>query len=165
MTTISMPAVAFPFPRAAIVAVASILALCPGSAPGAATEIVDRFAPSRDEPALLGHAAEAAMREAEAEARHRRLFFDPAERESGEPGVACDHRTVTRPESIAGRGRVLVAVDATTGRVVARLWVPPDPTGRPALDEAAARSRLLHAAHPTPASAMKIEMRDFAWCR
>ena len=165
MTTISSPGSSFPFPHVAIVAVAALLGLCPGSAPGAATEVVDRFAPPRDEPALIGHAAEAAMREAEAEARHRRLFFDPAERESGEPGVACDHRAATRPDTIAGRGRVLVAVDPTTDRVVARLWVPPDTTGRPALDDASARTRLLGSVPPTAAAAMKIEARDFAWCR
>ena len=122
---------------------------------------------SREAPALAGHAAEAAMRDEEAERRHRRLFFDSVRLEEGEPGVACDHRA-HRPEAIAGRGSVLVAVDARSGRALARLWLPPAPEGTAPVEPGAPEARLralVARLEPAATERPAIERRDFVWCR
>ena len=119
-----------------------------------------RFAPPREEPALLGHGAEAAMREAADEARVRRLFFEPAVREIGEAGVACDHRAARRPETVAGRGRVSVLL-APDGRVLVRRWTAPD-AAVAGDDESVLRAAARAAGLDADGA---VETRVFAWCR
>ncbi len=72
--------------------------------------------------AMQGHDSEARMRDPAAEARWRRLFFDPAGREEGEAQVFCDHRAARRPDSIAGPGAVAILWAPANGRVLARRW-------------------------------------------
>ena len=131
-----------------------------------APALAEPASPAREAPALAGHAAEAAMRDAADEQRHRRLFFDSVLREEGEPGVVCDHRA-HRPEAIAGRGAVLVAVDARSRRPLVRLWLPPAPVGGAPVGTGAPEARLLDLARGLGLAAdrLDIERRDFLWCR
>lgn len=128
-----------------------------------AADVVDRYAPPRDEPAFRAHAAEHATRDPVDEVRHRRLFFDPAGREIGEAGVDCGHRAAARPDLVAGTGLVAVAWEAASGRVDVRLWVPPGADGRPALAEDAARRQVAAAVAERPG--VTIEIARFSWCR
>ena len=73
-------------------------------------------------PAMQGHDAESRMRDVDDEARWRRLFFDVAEREEGEPSVSCEHRAARRPDTIAGPGAVVILWIPTSGRVLVRRW-------------------------------------------
>jgi hypothetical protein len=116
-------------------------------------------------PAMQGHASESKLRDAEAEAAHRRLFFDEALVEAGLPGVACDHRVASRPDVSAGTGSVHVVWRLSDGRVVARLWQAPGQRLTPA--QLSARLDALVAATPDGAGrpALKTDSRDFAWCR
>ena len=90
-------------------------------------------------PAMQGHDSEARMRDADAEARWRRLFFDPAAREEGEALVSCDHRAAKRPDTIAGPGAVVILWVPTTGRVIARRW---ESSSDAAIDLEAAKARI-----------------------
>ena len=109
-------------------------------------------------PAMQGHDAEARMREPDAEARWRRLFFDAATREEGEPQVSCDHRAARRPDAVAGPAAVAIAWDPASGRVIARLWATSD--GDP-LDLSALTRRL---AASTP-SGLALDALAFRRCR
>jgi hypothetical protein len=73
-------------------------------------------------PAMQGHDSEARMRTPEAEVRWRRLFFDPALRETGEAQVACDHRIARRPDLDGGAAAVAILWDRASGRVLVRRW-------------------------------------------
>jgi hypothetical protein len=119
----------------------------------------------REAPAMQGHAAESKLRDAQEEAAHRRLFFDDALAEAGLPGVSCDHRVESRPETSLGIGSVHIVWRPADGRVVARLWQAPDMRLAPA--EAAARLDLMVAAAlgRSGDAALKIAERSFAWCR
>ena len=102
------------------------------------------------------------MRDPDAEAAWRRLFFDVAPVEIGAPGVACDHRAARRPDVIAGHGAVLVAVDPATARPRVRLWLAPDADAdlaAPRLAEARAHLRDLAGADA------RLEEHTFLWCR
>jgi hypothetical protein len=90
-------------------------------------------------PAMQGHDSESRMRDAEAEVRWRRLFFEPAAREEGEALVSCDHRAAKRPDTIAGPGAVVILWVPTTGRVIARRWE--SASGAP-IDLEAAKGRI-----------------------
>jgi hypothetical protein len=90
-------------------------------------------------PAMQGHDAEARMRDAEAEVRWRRLFFDAAEREEGEALVSCDHRAARRPDSIAGPGAVVILWVPASGRLLARRW---ESSSEGAIDLDAAKARI-----------------------
>lgn len=109
-------------------------------------------------PAMQGHDAEARMREPDAEARWRRLFFDPAAREEGEAQVACDHRLTRRPDLDGGPAAVAILVDPASGRVLARRWEISDGA---AIDLAALKAGLAAAA---PAGAV-VDGLAFRRCR
>lgn len=133
----------------------------------AAESSLDGMERARDVPAMAGHDAEAKARDPADESRRERLFFAPAAIEIGEAGVDCGHRRVRRPDSIAGTGAVVVAVDSVTGRVLLRLWAAPETT-RPnapvdlAALERQARDRL---GEGGTNRAITIEATGFAWCR
>ena len=110
-------------------AIAALLAAVIVSAPNSAAQ--DTPPPSKQDareraPAMQGHDAEARMREPEAEARWRRLFFDAAGHEEGEAEVACDHRVARRPDLDGGPAAVAIAWDRASGRVLIRRWVVSD---------------------------------------
>ncbi|MCE1237201.1 MAG: hypothetical protein LWW93_12695 [Hyphomicrobiales bacterium] len=107
------------------------------------------------------------MRDPDIETLHRRLFFDAAVREIGPPGVACDHRARSAPRAIAGLGRVDVARDGATGRLLARVWTPPDRDARPVAtpEEARERLRALAVEAGGAPDRLIVEGRAFAWCR
>jgi hypothetical protein len=115
-------------------------------------------------PAMQGHDAEARMRDAQAEALHRRLFFDPARIEEGSPGVSCDHRVARRPETSAGTGEVVVAVRKTGGEVIVRLWFPPV-VERSEEVIASRLATLSRAAGVDDVATLHVERHRFAWCR
>jgi len=108
-------------------------------------------------PAMQGHDAEARLREPDAEARWRRLFFDAAGREEGEPQVACDHRARRRPDVIGGPAAVAILWDPASGRVLVRRWE----SGEAAIDLEPLRRRLGEAA---PAGT-RVEALAFLRCR
>lgn len=121
-------------------------------------------APPPEPPAMAGHDAEARMRTPEDEARWRRLFFDPAAREIGEPGVSCDHRRLRRPETIRGLGAVAIAFDRDDGRLRLRLWLPP--TGDVVPDSTSVAADLRRRLADSGSTAdVEVEVRLFAWCR
>jgi hypothetical protein len=140
---------------------ASVLATCP--LPVTAGDPLPAI--KREEPAMQGHAAEAKLRDANEEAAHRRLFFDDAMAEAGTPGVSCAHRLARQPETSRGIGSVHVVWRETDGRVVARLWRPPETALSP--DETTARLDLMvMAALGAPGlPGLKTETHSFAWCR
>ncbi len=90
-------------------------------------------------PAMQGHDSESRMRDAEAEARWRRLFFDPATREEGEALVSCDHRAARRPDTVAGPGAVVILWDPAGGRLLARRW---ESSSGASIDLDAAKARI-----------------------
>jgi len=100
----------------AILAVATVVGR---SLPAASADA----APADSAPAMQGHDAEAKMRDPAAEARLRRLLFDPAMREQGEAQVSCDHRAAKRPDTVAGPAAVVILWDAAQGRVLVRRWI------------------------------------------
>ncbi len=115
-------------------------------------------------PPMAGHDAEARMRTPDDEARWRRLFFDPAAREIGEPGVSCDHRRLRRPETIRGLGAVAIAFDRGDGRLRLRLWLPP--TGDVVPDSTSVAADLRRRLADSGSTAdVEVEVRLFAWCR
>lgn len=107
---------------------------------------------------MQGHDAEARMREPDAEARWRRLFFEPAGREEGEAQVSCDHRVARRPDLDGGPTAVAVLFDAKTGRIHLRRWEISDGAG---VDLDALRRRLADGA---PAGA-GVDALAFRRCR
>ena len=92
------------------------------SAAGAGDGLVETMRKAAEAPAMQGHDAEARMRDPEAEARWRRLFFDDAGREEGEAQVSCDHRIARRPDVDGGAAAVAIAQHPESGRVLARRW-------------------------------------------
>ena len=113
--------------------------------------------PENSAPAMQGHDAEAKMRDPAAEARHRRLFFDPALREEGEAQVSCDHRAAKRPGTVAGPAAVVILWEAARGRVLVRRWI----AATTAIDLAAETARLAEGA---PAGA-SVDGLVFRRCR
>lgn len=109
-------------------------------------------------PAMQGHDAEARMRTPEAEARWRRLFFDPAGREEGVAEVSCDHRVARRPDLDGGPAAVAILWDPTSGRVLLRRWE----TSESAAVDVEALSRRL--AEGAPAEA-RTDALAFRRCR
>lgn len=134
----------------AILAVATVVGEGLPAAPGGA-------APADPAPAMQGHDAEAKMRDPAAEARHRRLFFDPALREEGEAQVSCDHRAAKRPDTVAGPAAVVILWEAARGRVLVRRWI----AATTAIDLAAEIARLAEGA---PAGA-SVDGLAFLRCR
>lgn len=108
-------------------------------------------------PAMQGHDSEARMRAPEAEARWRRLLFDPALRETGEAEVACDHRIGRRPDLDGGAAAVAILWDRTSRRVVERRWV----AGATAVDTGALAASL---AADAPAG-VEVDVIAFRRCR
>lgn len=132
---------------------AALFGLSP--APLAADGAMEGFARAAESaPAMQGHDAEAAMRDPEAEARRRRLFFDPAGTEEGEGRVSCDHRASRRPDVVAGPAVVAIVSDAVTARVRLRVWR--------AGDDAAAVTRDLAA---RAGAGERVEALAFLACR
>ena len=109
-------------------------------------------------PAMQGHDAEARMRTPEAEARWRRLFFDPAGREEGVAEVSCDHRVARRPDLDGGPAAVAILWDPTSGRIHLRRW---ETSGGAAIDVEALGRRLAEGA---PAGA-RTDALAFRRCR
>ena len=107
-------------------------------------------------PAMQGHDSEARMRSPEAEERWRRLFFDPAVRETGEALVSCDHRIARRPDLDGGAAAVAILWDRASGRVWVRRWV----AGAGAIDLAALAGALTAEA---PAGA-EVDVLGFRRC-
>lgn len=153
---------AFPYTRFLCV-VATILGASPAIAGEGAREEPAR---AREVSALAGHDAEAKMRDPADESRRDLLFFRSAAEEIGEAGVDCGHRRTRRPDTIAGTGAVLVAVDSVSGRVLLRRWVAPAaaPETTPDLEALSleVRERIGTTAPQRPVS---IQATGFAWCR
>ena len=122
---------------------------------------------AREVSALAGHDAEAKMRDPADESRRDLLFFRSAVHEIGEAGVDCGHRRARRPDTIAGTGAVLVAVDSVSGRVLLRRWVAPEATAPEATPDFAALSDEMRArvGASSARGAVTIEAVAFAWCR
>lgn len=122
---------------------------------------------AREISALAGHDAEAKMRDPADESRRDLLFFRAAAREIGEAGVDCGHRRARRPDTIAGTGAVLVAVDSVSGRVLLRRWVAPEATAPEATPDLEVLSRELreHIGAAAAQRSISIETVAFAWCR
>ncbi|MDK9695319.1 MAG: hypothetical protein OEL76_02910 [Siculibacillus sp.] len=89
---------------------------------GADDRLVETLRKAAEAPAMQGHDAEARMRAPDAEARWRRLFFDPAGREEGVAEVSCDHRAARRPDLDGGPAAVAILWDPTSGRILLRRW-------------------------------------------
>jgi hypothetical protein len=83
--------------------------------------LVETLRKAAEAPAMQGHDAEARMRDADAEVRWRRLFFDPAARETGEAQVSCDHRVARRPDLDGGAAAVAIVWDRASGRVLVQI--------------------------------------------
>lgn len=122
---------------------------------------------AREISALAGHDAEAKMRDPADESRRDLLFFRSAAQEIGEAGVDCGHRRARRPDTIAGTGAVLVALDSASGRVLLRRWVAPEAAAPEATPDLEGLSRDLRDRVGASAAAhsLSIEAVAFAWCR
>jgi hypothetical protein len=114
---------------------------------------------------MQGHSAEASLRDAEEEAAHRRLFFDTAIAESGSPGVSCDHRVASQPATSRGVGSVHIVWREADGRVIARLWQPPESRLPPAGTAARLDLMVVAALGTSGEAGLKTRNHDFAWCR
>ncbi len=121
--------------------------------------------------ALAGHDAEAKARNPADESRREALFFTPAAREIGTPGVDCGHRVGRRPEAVAGMGAVVVVIDRGIGHPILRRWLPPDPTApdrspdlRKLREDVLTELGFAPRAD-LPEGRITIEATAFAWCR